>query len=593
MNRQAASSAHVSRSLVPILVKSVRNSGGQPVLPRRREPDLADLAVFTLDPGGRVVSWSVTAAALFGKPSHAAIGKDVCDVLMTGPGQRELVGHALAEVAAGRVWAATVAGGSLGEGRFACRWEPMAGPGGAVLAVVQRAWPQRAPSWLNEATARIGSSLDLAETASEVADAAVPWFADVAGIYVIERLLAAEELATPRAGPGAAVRRLAARLSSQLEAATGITLPPGEVVVLEVDSLRSQAMATGKPVLATNGPRTAVGCTSFLTMPLIARGAVVGCAVFGRAPASPAFSPGDVALAGALAARAAVGIDNARLYDRERRTAQALQRGLLPGRPDIPAGMEVAHAYLPVGDHVVGGDWHDIVRLPDGRAALIVGDAMGHGPEAAAVMVQLRTAAHTLAELGLPPGQVLRKLDAMAAAMDTAAMDPPATDPARTGPSALRRAATGPARTAPAGADTMAAGTAAPFATCVYAVIDPSGGPSGIAQAGHLPPVLVLPGGETEVLDLPPGLPLGLGAGSFQVTEFTLIPGATLALYTDGLVESRTRPIDDGLAALRGALSSALAEPGSTLDGACQAVTQLMYEQGEDDITLMLARTRQ
>jgi serine phosphatase RsbU (regulator of sigma subunit) len=296
--------------------------------------------------------------------------------------------------------------------------------------------------------------------------------------------------------------------------------------------------------------------------------------VFGRASASPAFSPGDVA----LAARAAVGIDNARLYDRERRTALALQRGLLPGQPDIPAGMEVAHAYVPVGDHVVGGDWHDIVRLPDGRAALIVGDAMGHGPEAAAVMVQLRTAAHTLAELGLPPGQVLRKLDAMAAAMDTAAMDPAGTDPA-----AMNAA----------GTETMAAGAAAPFATCVYAVIDPSGGVSEIAQAGHLPPVLVRPGGATEVLDLPPGLPLGLGAGSFQVTQFSLTPGATLALYTDGLVESRIRPIDDGLAALRSALSSALAEPGSTLDGACQTVTQLLCEHGEDDITLMLARTRQ
>ena len=550
------------------------------MLPRRREPDLADLAAFTLDPDGRVVSWSGSAAALFGTQAHTAIGRDVCEVLMTGPGQRELVGHALAEVAAGRVWAATVAGGSLGEGRFAFRWEPMAGSGGTVLAVVQRAWPQRAPSWLNEATARIGSSLDLAETAAEVADAAVPGFADAVGIYVIERLLAADELAAPPARPGAAVRRLAARLSGQVEAANGTALPPGEVVVLSADSVRSQAMATGQPVLFSGGQKIAAGCTSFLAMPLIARGVVVGCAVFGRAPASPAFHPGDVALAGALAARAAVGIDNARLYDRERRTALALQRGLLPGQPDIPAGMEVAHAYLPVGDHVVGGDWHDIVRLPDGRAALIVGDAMGHGPEAAAVMVQLRTAAHTLAELGLPPGQVLRKLDAMAAAMDTAALDPAALDPAR-----AARAVTAP--------DTMAAGTAAPFATCVYAVIDPSGGASGIAQAGHLPPVLVLPGGETEVLDLPPGLPLGLGAGSFQVTRFSLTPGATLALYTDGLVESRSRPIDDGLAALRGALSSALAEPGSTLDGACQTVTRLLCEQGEDDITLLLARTRQ
>ena len=590
-----------------MLVESLTTSDGQPVLPRRREPDFAGLAAFTLDPGGRVVSWSATAAALFGHQARAAIGRDVCDVLMTGPGQRELVGHALAEVAAGRVWTATVAGGSLGEGRFAFRWEPMAGPGGAVLVVVQRAWPQRAPSWLSEATARIGNSLDLAETASEVADAAVPWFADAAGIYVIERLLAADELASPRIGPGAAVRRLAARLSAQIEAVTGAPLPPGEVTVLGADSVRCQAMATGKPVLSSGGARIVVGCTSFLAMPLIARGVVVGCAVFGRAPASPAFDPGDVALAGALAARAAVGIDNARLYDRERRTALALQRGLLPGQPDIPAGMEVAHAYLPVGDHVVGGDWHDIVRLPDGRAALIVGDAMGHGPEAAAVMVQLRTAAHTLAELGLPPGQVLRKLDAMAAAMD-GAMDTGATY--RTGRDTAGRDTAGrdtagrdtPGRDTPgrdragtnaAGTDTMAAGTAAPFATCVYAVIDPSGGPSGIVQAGHLPPVLVLPGGATEVLDLPPGLPLGLGSGSFQVTQFSLIPGATLALYTDGLVESRTRPIDDGLAALRGALSSALAEPGSTLDGACQTVTQLLCEQGEDDITLMLARTRQ
>jgi serine phosphatase RsbU (regulator of sigma subunit) len=606
MARQAASSAQVSRSLVPMLVESLRTSDGQPVLPRRREPDFAGLAAFTLDPGGRVVSWSVTATALFGPDARAAIGRDVCDVLMTGPGQRELVGHALAEVAAGRVWTATVAGGSLGEGRFAFRWEAMAGPGGAVLVVVQRAWPQRAPSWLSEATARIGSSLDLAETAAEVADAAVPWFADAAGIYVIERLLAADELASPRAGFSAAVRRLAARLSGPVEAATGAALPVGEVIVLSADSLRSQAMATGKPVLASGGPKIVVGCTSFLAMPLIARGVVVGCAVFGRAAASPAFNAGDVALAGALAARAAVGIDNARLYDRERRTALALQRGLLPGQPDIPAGMEVAHAYLPVGDHVVGGDWHDIVRLPDGRAALIVGDAMGHGPEAAAVMVQLRTAAHTLAELGLPPGQVLCKLDAMAAAMD-GALDGAATDrtgrdtagrdgagnTARTDMARTDMARTDMARTDMARTDTMAAGTAAPFATCVYAVIDPSGGASGIVQAGHLPPVLVLPDGATEVLDLPPGLPLGLGAGSFQVTQFSLIPGATLALYTDGLVESRTRPIDDGLAALRGALSSALAEPGSTLDGACQTVTQLLCQQGEDDITLMLARTRQ
>jgi serine phosphatase RsbU (regulator of sigma subunit) len=139
----------------------------------------------------------------------------------------------------------------------------------------------------------------------------------------------------------------------------------------------------------------------------------------------------------------------------------------------------------------------------------------------------------------------------------------------------------------------MAAGMpAAPFATCTYAVIDTSGNSCVIATAGHPPPVLALAGGATRVLGLPPGLPLGLGAGSFEATQVSLPPGAALALYTDGLVESRTRPLDDGIAALRDALSSALARPGATLDNACGTVTQALRERGEDDATLVLARVR-
>ena len=539
---------------------------GQPGLPRRRDPDLANLATFALDSQGRVTSWSVTATRLFGHLAVAITGRDVCDVLMTGPGQRQLVRHALAEVAAGRLWTATVAGGDLGDGRFAIRWEPLAGPDGGALVIAQRAWPQPSPSWLSEAAARIGSTLDLTQTASEVVDAAVPGFADGAAIYGTERLLAADEFISPRSGHGVAVRRLAARLAGRPEAVTDRLLRPGEVIVYGPDAPHTRAMATGGPVLFDHldgetierigrhpdGQEVTSGYTSFLAMPLIARGAVVGCATFGRAPASPAFGPGDIALAGELASRAAVCIDNARLYHRERRTALALQRGLLPGRPRVPAGLEVAHRYLPVGASVVGGDWHDIVPLTGGRAALIVGDAMGHGPEAAAVMVQLRTAAHTLADLELPPGEVLRRLDRMAAGM-----------------------------------------AVAPFATCIATVIDPAGSSCVAAQAGHLPPVLVLPGGATRVLDLPPGLPLGLGAESFAASQISLPPGATLALYTDGLVESRTRPIDDGLAALQHALSSVLARPGGTLGGACEMVIQMLREHGEDDITLVLARIRQ
>jgi serine phosphatase RsbU (regulator of sigma subunit) len=327
-----------------------------------------------------------------------------------------------------------------------------------------------------------------------------------------------------------------------------------------------RAMASGAPVLFSQldgetadrlarkpgALESASGYTSYMAMPLIARGTVVGCAIFGRKPASPPFNQGDVTLAGQLASQAAVCLDNARLYERERRTVQALQMGLRPGRAQVPSGVEIAHRYLPVRESVVGGDWHDITPLPGGRAALIVGDAMGHGPEAAAVMVQLRTAAHTLADMDLPPEQVLGRLDTMAAGM-----------------------------------------AVAPFAaTCVYAVIDPRGSSCAIAQAGHQPPVLVHPGGATEVLDLPPGLPLGIGEGDFETSPVGLPPGTVLALYTDGLVESRLRPLDVGMAQLRDALGAALAEPCASLDDACQAVTQMLRQHSEDDMTLVLARIR-
>jgi Stage II sporulation protein E (SpoIIE)/GAF domain len=546
---------------------------GQPGLPRRREPDLAGLATFTLDAQGLVTGWPASATELFGYPAKAATGHDVCDVLMTSPGQRELVRHALAEVAAGRAWTATVAGGRLGEGRFAIRCEPLDGlvrgegeTGGGAMVVVQRAWPQPGPGWLTEAAARIGSTLDLEKTASEVVEIAVPGFADAAAIFVAEHLLAADETLSPRPGQGTAVRRLAGRLAGRSVAAADSLMPAGEVVVFDPSNPGSRAMATGNPVLFNEldgqsaerlgrrpgGREFAASHRSFLAMPLAARGTVVGCMLFGRAGASPEFSPSELLQAGELASRAAVCIDNARLYHRERRTALALQRGLLPGRPDVPAGLEVAHRYLPVGASVIGGDWHDIIPLSGGRAALVVGDAMGHGPEAAAAMVQLRTAAHALADLDLPPCQVLHRLDRMAGAIATA-----------------------------------------PFATCIATVLDPSGSSCVAGQAGHLPPVLVLPGGETRILDLPPGLPLGLGAESFDETRISLPPGTTLALYTDGLVESRVRPIDAGLAEMRAALGSALATPQAPLDEACETVTQALCHHGEDDITLVLARIRQ
>ena len=543
---------------------------GDPAPPRRSGAGGASFAVLTVDGAGLVTSWSVTAARLFGRTAGEMAGQHLGDVLLTRPGQRELLGQALAEAGAGRAWTATVDlafPGAAGPATMHCEPAPggsAAGSGGA-LVIIQRAPARPGPDLLSEAATRIGTTLDLTRTAREVTEVAVPAFAAAATIFVSEPLLAADDVAARRAGSAAVVRRLAARLAGQPPAVTDSVLRPGEVLVFDGASPSFRAMSTGQPVRSDHlgqetvnrltrrpgGHQIAAGYTTFLAVPLAARGLVLGCATFARAPRDPGFEPDDIALAAELAARAAVCIDNARLYDRERRTAFALQHGLLPREPRIPAGMEVAHRYFPVGASVVGGDWHDIVRLPGGRAALIVGDAMGHGPEAAAVMVQLRTAAHTLASLDLPPEDILHRLDRMAAGMP-----------------------------------------AAPFATCIYAVIDPERNSCVIAKAGHPPPLLARPGRAPQVLDLPPGLPLGLGTGSFEAAEVSLSPGTTLALYTDGLVESRIRPLDEGLAALGAALGAALAPPGGPLDTGCETVTQALRQRGDDDITLVLARIR-
>ncbi len=522
------------------------------------EAGTGGFAMFTTDLGGYLTSWGLTAADLFGFAGDQVLGRHLCDLL---PDEHHAaVRDALAETAAGRAAATVVnvprAGGSASD--IALRLEPSAGLPPMALVLARRAAP-RGHELLSEAATRIGSTLDLAHTAGEVAGLAVPGFADAAGIYLPERLMTADEFTWQAGDRPVAMRRLAANLAGLSKRACDDMFRPGEVLVFNAGSPYVRCMATDTPVLFgtvdgdtaervrgwAGGLELVSSYGSFLAVPLAARGAVVGCAVFARSKRNPGFTPSDVTLAVGLAARAAVCIDNARLYGRERRTALALQRSLLPGRPSVPAGLEVAHRYLPVGTNIVGGDWYDIIGLSGGRAALVVGDAMGHGPEAAAVMIQLRTAARMLASLELPPQEVLGRLDAMAADMP------------------------GP-----------------PFATCIYAVLDPADGGCVLTRAGHLPPVIAVPGAATMIVDLPAGLPLGLGSASFEAATVKLAPGATIALYTDGLVESRSRSFDRGV----GALCAALERSAGPLGEICEAITRDLRHDGEDDVTLVLAR---
>jgi serine phosphatase RsbU (regulator of sigma subunit) len=231
---------------------------------------------------------------------------------------------------------------------------------------------------------------------------------------------------------------------------------------------------------------------------------------------------------------------------REQTLAETLQHSLLASEPATPAGIEVAARCLPAAGQIIGGDWYDILALPAGRCGLIVGDVMGHGPEAAAVMAQLRIAAHALAQLDLEPAELLGHLDRTAVTLQRSVL-----------------------------------------ATCVYVVIDPASRSCTLSAAGHLPPVLAIPDGVTHAPGLPAGQSLGLGSAVYGQARIKLPPGAIIALYTDGLVETQTRSFDQGITALRAALSN---QRGS-LETACDTLIASLAERGEDDATIVLART--
>ncbi|MFI9601250.1 SpoIIE family protein phosphatase [Streptomyces sp. NPDC052043] len=416
---------------------------------------------------------------------------------------------------------------------------------------------------LNEAGIRIGTTLDMWQTSQELAEVATDGLADIVTVDVIAAIAddAATDPGTDLNG-GITVRRLG-KAPTQDSPAAEVLAPLGQTLHYPAATPNAQALALHSPYMLTDLNDRAVavasrhtaaarqlrehGVHTVLMIPLLARGTALGMATFYRAfPARP-FSPADVTLACDMASRAAVYLDNARLYTREHDTALTLQRSLLPRRLMPPPGIEVAHCYRPASDvNEVGGDRYDVVAMPQGRAALVVGDVMGHGIAAAAVMGQLRSSMRSLARLELPPARLLRHLDAELAYLE----DPP-------------------------------------LATCAYVVCDPGAGHCSITRAGHPPPALVHPDGTAELFELPTGPPLGVGGLDFTPVEVPLAPGSILALYTDGLVETRCTDLDQRLAQLRSVLTTSTPRP---LDALCRTVLARMAPAGNDDVTLLLAR---
>jgi len=448
-------------------------------------------------------------------------------------------------------------------------------PGGRALPMRRQGDRLR---FVGAATRRIARGMDLDEIVLGLCRATVPTFSDAILVYLREPLPVGDERPV---GPLVLRLRRTDRIPAERDPEVGFTPAPtpeqpaelsqvtNELCEVEPGSALGEVLRGVRPVF-TDAPQAhaalseLLGPDSGLTLPdgqrtilapLRGRRRVIGAALFLRLPERSAFEPDDLLVAAQLATHSALGIDKAVLYGREAYIADELQRTMLPETLPRCTGVRLASRYLPAAETArVGGDWYDAIPLPGSRIALVVGDVMGHSMTSAAIMGQLRTTAQTLAGLDLPPQEVLHHLDEQAQRLGTDRM-----------------------------------------ATCLYAVYDPVSHRITVANAGHPPPLLLHAGGRAEVLQVPPGAPIGVGGVDFEAVELDAPAGATLLLYTDGLVESRLRDVWTGIEQLREKLQATgrLTGPDHPppLEALCDDVLDTLGPgDRDDDIALLAAR---
>ena len=461
-----------------------------------------------------------------------------------------------------------------GQQFWSCVQFPIKGPDGDSAGVVHIMWEitervqnERRHALADLASVRIGTTLDTTRTAEELLEVAVPSLADVGAVDLLATVIEGDTLARQAPDDTMRLQRVAMRWTRDSAAPADYArikwmetdpakiyhrrlvagLPSFEPGFGDLSTEQIRGMDSGAGLERMLAARSA-GAHSLIVLPLTARGVIMGMVVLYRLAGSKPFSHADLALARDLVARAAVSIDNARLYTRERASALALQHGLLPRRiPDVP-GLELAYRYVPAQTAAeVGGDWFDVITLRPGRCALVVGDVTGHDMRAASLMGQLRTATRTLATLDLAPAEILTRLDQIAADLTDEETD----------------------------------------ATCVYAVHDAGTRGWEMARAGHPPPAVVSPGQDATFLSLPPGVPLGVGGGQYETVRLQLPAESTLVLYTDGLIESRDADLDTGMARLADTLAKI-----STLAPAeaCDILLTTLVPIPADDIAVVMAR---
>ncbi|MEU9994005.1 SpoIIE family protein phosphatase [Streptomyces sp. NPDC050848] len=423
----------------------------------------------------------------------------------------------------------------------------------------------------NEAGRRIGTTLDIGRTCQELVDVGTDGFAGLTTVDLLASVLDDED-ASPPSEPSP-LRRVA-QGSVPDDGTEEFPVPTGRTHIYPVESEPARALATGTPALSRVGVSDASYDASgghphgefhsAMLLPLVARGETLGLVQFFRTGSSAPFDEDDLLLAQEISARAAVSVDNARRYTNERSTALTLQRSLLPRHTVEQSAVVAASRYLPSGSRAgVGGDWYDVIPLSGARVALVVGDVVGRGLRAAATMGRLRMAVRAFADIDLMPDELLTHLDDVVIRLQHEEGE----DAGETS------------------------------ATCLYAVYDPVSRVCSLASAGHvLPAVVTPPDGEddasgfrsVEFPEMPIGPPLGLGGLPFETVQFELTEGSLLVLFTDGLIQSRTRDVDTAREVLRDVLAQESESPDEVCD---RLIAALLPQRPVDDIALLVART--
>jgi PAS domain S-box-containing protein len=544
--------------------------------------DSSPLGVAIFDRELRFIRVNAALAAMNGLTPGDHLGRTVAEVLDPETAER-LTPMQKDVLATGRPVIDVQSRGPHGRGHRSLSYHRLVDRAGQVLGIsatvmdaterveaAQRAERARQRlALLNDLGSRIAGVLDVRRAAESLAGALVPGFSDYCSVILHAGVAEGGELPTGSYSEHTPMRQVGAAAVASNPAVERM-LRDGQPVVFTGGSVFADVLTTGEPRLIASeeelleatypddpkvGAALELGINSLLVVPLRAHRVVLGLLVVSRGAEREPYDADDLALAREVADRGGAALDNARLYVREREGALMLQRSLLPQVLPDPPGVDIAFRYVPGSSGAeVGGDWFDVIPLAGGRIAFVVGDVMGHGLRAAATMGRLRTAVRTLAGLDMAPDELLRRVNDLG--------------------------------------DDLASQAEGWMATAVYAVYDPSTRRCAIARAGHPPPVLVENRGdprgcEARLVELPSGVPLGVGGVRFETVEMDIEDGAILVLFTDGLVESRVRDIGVGLDRLRRTLSRG----AGSLEDACDDLLASMEPGREpDDVALLMAR---